>query len=95
MLLKGKATFKLMKAAKMSHVSDSYCLTITTGTVRTCSLLFASSFSSNFLHGFLAIYFIIWLRNSLVGFVLLSVRYFFLTLFFFLPNVACCTKIEG
>lgn len=77
MLLKGKATFKWMKAAKMSHVSDSYCLMITafpTSTVRrTSSLLFASSWSSNFLHGFLAIYFLIWLRNSLVGFVLMFV----------------------
>lgn len=84
MLLKRKTTFKLMKPAKMSHVSDSNCLMIAaipTSTVRrTSSLLFASSWSSNFLHGFLAIYSLIRLRNSLVGFVLLYCC-FFLTLY--------------
>lgn len=74
---KGNAIFKLMKAARMSYVSDSYCLIIiasSTGTVRkTSSLSFASSWLSHFLHGFLTIYFLIWLRDSLVGFFFVCV----------------------
>lgn len=71
----------------MSYVSESYCLMIiasSKGTVwKTPNLSFASSWLSHFLHDFLAIYFLISLRDSPVDF------------FFLNTNFACCTKRRG
>lgn len=72
----------------MSYVSESYCLMIiasSKGTVwKTPNLSFASSWLSHFLHDFLAIYFLISLRNSTVDFF-----------FFLILNFACFTKRRG